>query len=348
MHVSKLEVVQPFQVYRDAEVVKLEKGDIIQRVTYTDGRIAYFMSHQGEYVSVELCDIDYIAEYVESMGKQLPPFPVTEFSIHAKYSIVAPHEHIKLLKFIMNGVIYDEFIDLLLQPGSCATFDVYGNLKQLSNGSRGFAGISYKFTASMLYSLGFSISCVQMAPIILPHLKAVPEEFLSEHSAYTLPKAIKDMYVGDKPVTIEMLQNGFGAKLDNSTGTLYDIVIDGCLVNDGFFDAVITYEDWVSCVVVDEELCTQTTTVSRCEPYVTGDSWTMMLDAFNDENSDELKLRHPEMYSKIHEMVCNQTPYGYFVTNIDYDLCVDAAKSLMKIKYTATVQQKLYNYSLNK
>lgn len=347
MYTSQYKITKPLQVYVNGEEsVVLPVDNIIQMVSYSDGTTqshAYFIEVDGAYKNVDPADWVKLEDYAEIMVHSTNRPQLTEYSPAIAYNMVPPYPSLAKLRFLLDGVIRPELLDMLTSPCRVA-FDCRGKLTQIGNGKTVLVGIEYPLDAYMLQMLGFYISPSMAMSIILPKLQAVREEFVPEHVDYTLTDAIKGMYIGETPVTIEMLENGFGAKLDISTNTLYDIVIDGVLVRNGLLDAIIVYDDWRTCVVVDDELSTIETSSKTTEPYQSGDSWTTVLDAFNDADSDTLKMRHPDVYTRIHTMVMQNTPYTHLVSSIDYELTVNAGNNVMGITHTTTAKRTLSWY----
>lgn len=346
MYTSQYKITKPLPVYVNGEEsVLLPVDNIIQMVSYSDGttqKNAYFIEVDGVYKNVDPADWVKLEEYAEIIATGQTP-QLKEFSPAIAYNMVPPYQCLAKLRFLLDGVISQEVLDMLTSPCRVA-FDHRGKLTQIGNGKTVVVGIEYQFDAYMLQWLGFYISPIMAMSIILPKLQAVREEFVPEHVKYTLTDAIKGMYIGDTPVTIEMLVRGFGAKLDLSTNTLYDIVIDGVLVTNGLLDAVIVYDDWRTCVVVDDEISTIETSSRTNEPYQGGDSWTTVLDAFDDADSDALKMRHPEVYQRIYTQVMQSAPYTHLVSSIDHELSVNAGNNMMGITYTTTAKRTLSWY----
>lgn len=188
----------------------------------------------------------------------------------------------KLFKYIFADEYSSDEFDLLLNGKHLQFFITSDGIKTIS-----VDGKSHYLTTPMPIDVCMTFFCLYepctMKTTVhkLQLRKDITPDELNKYS-----KLIDGWKVGDRPLTLQMLNQGFSARID--IGGLFDIIVDGHIVTYGFDHAFMLYEDWYSVLVVDDEINTIKTTSEFVLHVKYGEkNWASMLDDIIDETAIE-------------------------------------------------------------
>lgn len=292
----EFELAEGTMVYMYDENTKVDpgslKGDIDDPLGITPSTSNLLVDIDGnmEVIYTECSEVEFMVFKTNPVEQKTQiPFnmigmAVNTVEMHTIYNAVFKHPQLEnLFKYVFSEEFTSEEFELLLHSKYLQFFITADGIKSISvDGRSHYLSTPMPLDVCMtFFGLYTPVSVSNTTVYKLQLLKNITPD---EYSKYS--KLITGWKVGNRPLTLEMLQSGFSARID--VGGLFDIVVDGHIVSYAFDQAFMLYEDWYSVLVIDDEINTITTT-SEFVLHVTYDekNWVNMLDDIIDDASIE-------------------------------------------------------------